>query len=158
MSGGREALALKFILMIWGRSGRIGSVLHQMALLTNQRCGSANVMEVFAGFWFVSIHCTTKRDRSHVGILRVPTLTTASELRRNSSWRTPLSVKKSTKPRCSKRLSEPPPLCKLCSHASPKLRQAVPRFSSRVKREQARNWLHALFTGAPRGLDVLSSA
>src|SRR5258707_4906677 len=158
MSGGREALALKFILTIWGRSGRIGSGLHQMALLTNQRCGSANVMEVFAGFWFVSIRCTTKRDGSRVGILRVPTLTTASELRRNSSWRTPLSVKKSTKPRCLKRLSGPPPLCKPCSRASPKLHQAIPRFSSRVKREQEKSLLHVPFIGDPRGLDVLSSA
>jgi len=45
-----------------------------MALLTNQRCGSTNVMESFRWFWFVSIHCTTKRDRSRVGILRVPTI------------------------------------------------------------------------------------
>ena len=49
---------------------------------------------------------------SDVGMLRIPISTTAREPRRGCKKKTSPSAKKSTGPRCSRRLLEPRPLCK----------------------------------------------
>src|SRR5258708_6613367 len=144
--------------MTGNRCRTILTVLSLVALLARWSFGCARATEVIVGFWVDITRCATNTGRLRVGILPGQTSKTARELRRGCNRKTSLFVKKSTKPPCLKRLSEPPLLCKLCSRASPKLHQAIPRFSSRVKREQARSWLHALFTGDLRGLDVPSSA
>src|SRR6266852_2435408 len=106
MSGGREGgLAMRFILMIWSGSLPKGVVLHQLALLTNWKCGCAKVMEVFVGFYLVSIRCTTTRDRSTVGMLRLRILMSAREPKRNFSRRTLPFARRSTRLRCSRKLS-----------------------------------------------------
>jgi PAS domain S-box-containing protein len=81
-----------------------------VALLTRWSCGCASMMEAIAGFCLVTARCATTRDRSCAGMLRVPISKTASGLRRNCSKKTRLCAKKSIKPRCLKRLSEPLPL------------------------------------------------
>ena len=81
----------------------------EAALVSTRSCGCANMMEAIAGFWLATIRCATTRDRSCAGMLRVPISKTASRLRRNCNKKTPLCVRKSTKPRCLKRLSGPLP-------------------------------------------------
>ena len=99
----------------------------------------ANGMALIAGSWLVLTHCATNRDRSRVGTLPRRISKIANRLKTGCSTKTSPSEKKSTKLRCSKRLSEPLELCKLCCRAFPKLRQVIPRSSSRVKQEQAKS-------------------
>ena len=89
----------------------------------------AEVMEVIVGFWPVTTRCRDNEDKYCVGMFQVPISKTGSRVRKGYNRKTPPSGKKSMKPRCLRRSSEPPPLCKLCSRASPKLRQPIPQFS-----------------------------
>src|SRR5246500_2922100 len=70
-----------------------------------------------------------EKDRLCAGMLRLRILMNAREPRRECCMRTSPSEKKSTRPRCSKRLSEPLHLCELCYRAFPKLRQVILRSS-----------------------------
>src|SRR6266852_757079 len=106
MSGGREGgLAMRFILMIWSGSLPKGIVLHQLALLTNWKFGCAKEMEVFVGFYVVSIHCTTTRGKSSVGMFHLRILKTAREPKRHFSRRTLPFARRSIRLRCSRKLS-----------------------------------------------------
>src|SRR5215470_7476099 len=98
-------------------------------------------MEVFVGFCLASTRCTMKRDSLHVGTSRVLILTTAKGLRRDYNRKTSLCAKKSTKPRCLKKLSEPLQLCKQCYRAFLKLRQVTQRSSLLAKQARARSLL-----------------
>jgi PAS domain S-box-containing protein len=80
------------------------------APLANWRCVFARAMEPIAGSWFVLAHCATTRDRLRVGMFPRRILKTASRRKTGCGAKTSLSVKKSTKPRCLKRLSEHLPL------------------------------------------------
>ena len=82
------------------------TVLVLLALLSSWRCDCAKLMEVIVGFSFGTILWATTKGRSRDGMLPVPTSRIASRLKIGFSARTWLCVKKSTKPRCLKRLSE----------------------------------------------------
>ena len=104
----QKSFAVVLLILMTGNGSRpILTVLSQVALLTSWSCDYANVMEVIAGFWLVTTRCATNRDRSHVGMLPVRTLKIASRLKTGFSMKTSLFGKKSTRPRCSKRLLEP---------------------------------------------------
>src|SRR4029077_17413767 len=100
-----------------------------VALLANWSCDYANVMERIGGSWLALTHCATNKDKLHVGMLPRRTSMIASRLRMLFAAKTLLYVKKSIRPRCSKRLSEFLQLCRLCSRESPRLRQAILRSS-----------------------------
>ena len=100
--------------------------------------------------WFllVTIRCATSKGQITRWYVAATDIDERKQSRRETAaTRTSLSAKKSTRLRCSKRLSELLLLCKQCSRGLPKLLRPTPPCSLPVKPEQARNSLHALFTG-----------
>jgi len=99
-----------FILMTRSEWRAISMLTARGAPLASWSCVCARAMEPIAGSWFALTHCETNRDRLRVGMLPRRILKTASRRKTGCGAKTSLCVKKSTKPRCLKRLSEHLPL------------------------------------------------
>src|SRR5580693_2594105 len=86
----------------------IGNISHgdrKVVPPTSTNPGYGDTTESIAGFWSVTMRCTTNRDRLRVDMSPGPTLKTASKLKKDCDRKTLPSARRSTRLRCSKKLS-----------------------------------------------------
>ena len=136
-SSGGSILAVSSIILMTGNGcSVILIVLTLLALLSRWRCGRGKRMGVIAGFWFVTTHCATTRDRSCGGMLPRPTLKSISRLKRDSETRISRYARRSATHHCSRRSLVLPGPCERYYPGLPKSLRLPPPCSSLARRER----------------------